>query len=350
MNPKAPAPPERIRVALVGYGLAGSTFHAPHIAADDGLALAAIVTGDPGRAAAARTRYPDAEVVADPEAIWTASDAFDLVVVATPNRTHLALGLAALDAGLHLVVDKPLAASPADGRRLMEAADRAGRLLSVYQNRRWDGDFLTLRRLVADGELGEVQRFESRFERWRPVPKPGWRQEPAPEDAGGLLFDLGSHLIDQALVLFGPARLAHAELDRRRPGARVDDDAFIALSHESGVRSHLWMNTISARPGPRFRVLGSRGTWIKYGLDSQEQRLRDGGDPREPGFGLEPPDLWGVLHDGTSARTTVGEAGDYAAFYAGLVAYIRDGAPPPVDPGEAVRVLEIIEEARTSAG
>ena len=184
--------------------------------------------------------------------------ALDVVVVASPNRTHVPLAIEALDAGFHVVVDKPLAASAADAARVIATARARGRLLTVFQNRRWDGDFLTLRRLVHDGRLGRVFRFESHFDRWRPDVKPGWRMSDAPEEAGGLLFDLGSHLIDQALVLFGPATHVYAELDRRRPGVTVDDDSFVALRHASGVRSHLSMGALVAQLGPRFRVLGDR--------------------------------------------------------------------------------------------
>lgn len=350
MSEKRQGGPEPLRVAVVGYGLAGAVFHGPLIEATEGLRVAAVVTSDAERAAAAAARHPGAAVVADAERLWAIADRLDLAVLATPNRTHLPLGLAALEAGLHVVVDKPLAASAADGRRLIDAAQRRGRILTVYQNRRWDGDFLTLRRLVEQGELGEPYRFESRFERWRPVPKAGWRQLPDAAEAGGLLFDLGPHLIDQALLLFGPARLVHAELDRRRPGAVVDDDAFLALAHDSGVRSHLWMNVVAARPGPRFRVLGSRATWTKHGLDVQEERLRQGGDPRQPGFGEEPEAAWGVLDDGERSNAVRTRAGDYAAFYAELARSIRDGTPPPVDAADAVAGLEIIEAARRAAG
>lgn len=329
--------------------MAGAVLHAPLIHATTGLEVAAIVTGNAERSATARARYPDAIVVPNAEALWAMADRLDIAVVATPNRTHVPLASAALAAGLHVVVDKPLAASTNDARRLIEDARRHDRLLTVFQNRRWDDDLLTLRRLLDTGELGEVHRLESRFERWRPVPKSGWRQDPDPQEAGGLLFDLGAHLIDQALLLFGPVAHLHAELDRRRPGARVDDDVFLALTHESGVRSHLWMNTISARPGPRFRVLGSRGTWIKRGLDVQEARLKQGRDPRQPGFGLAPEDEWGVLYDGDQMHRIRSEPGAYAHFYAELVRAIQTGEPPPVDPADAVAVLEIIEAARSGS-
>lgn len=343
-RPSSPHPD--LRVAVIGYGLGGSAFHAPVITAVPGLTVAAVVTGDRERSAAAAARYPGAQVVPDPDRVWAMAPELDVAVIATPNRTHAPLALAALDAGLHVVVDKPLAATADEGRRLIDAARARGRILTVYQNRRWDGDFLTLRRLVEEGALGKVYRFESRFERWRPMPKPGWKQSPAPEDAGGILYDLGTHLIDQARVLLGPVRDAYAELDARRPGAEVEDDVFLALTHENGARSHLWMSAVAADPGPRFRVLGSRGAWVKEGLDVQEDRLRAGRDPEEPGFGEEPPERWGILHDGTAARRIRTAPGAYTAFYDGLRRAIVAGGPLPVQPSDAVAGLEIVEQAR----
>lgn len=340
---------EPLRAAVIGYGTAGAIFHAPLVDATPGVALAAIVTGNADRAAAARARYPAAAVVPDAAELWRMAGRLDLAVIATPNRTHVPLAMAALEAGLHVVIDKPVAATAADARLVIEEARRRNLVLAVFQNRRWDGDFLTLRGLIRRGELGTVHRFESRFERWRPVPKPGWRQEPAPEEAGGLLYDLGAHLIDQAIVLFGPVRDLHAELDRRRPGSLVDDDVFLSLTHEGGVRSHLWMNTIAADPGPRFRVLGSRAGWISRGLDIQEEQLKAGRAVRDPGFGVHPPERWGTLHDGDRPRPTPGEPGAYVDFYSALVRSIREGAPPPVDPADAVAGLEVIEAARRQA-
>ena len=200
-----------------------------------GLSLASVVTSNPERAEQARTAHPGVEVLPDADALFGAADSHDLVVVAAPNREHVPLGLAAVEAGLHLVVDKPLAASVADAQRLADAAEARGVVASVFHNRRWDGDFLTLRRLISDGSLGELARLESRFERWRPeVDQDRWREGGGPEDAGGLLFDLGPHLIDQVLELLGPATSVYAELRRLRPGAEVDDDVFLALEHSSG--------------------------------------------------------------------------------------------------------------------
>jgi predicted dehydrogenase len=276
-----------------------------------------------------------------------ASD-LDIAVITTPNRTHIPLAVDALAAGLHVVVDKPLAASIADAVRAIEAARERRKLLTVFQNRRWDGDFLTLRQLVAAGRLGRVLRFESRFARWRPVPQGGWRMREAAEDAGGLLFDTGTHLIDQALLLFGPVTHVYAELDRRRPGVNVDDDSFVALTHASGVRSHLWMSALHAQSGPRFRVLGDQGAYVKFGMDVQEERLRHGANPAAPDWGEESPDRWGRLGTDVESQPVKTERGDYGEFYRVLVAALDSGGPPPVDPADAVTTLDIVEAARRS--
>jgi scyllo-inositol 2-dehydrogenase (NADP+) len=339
-----------LRVALLGYGLAGSVFHAPLVASTPGLRLAAVVTANPERAAEAARGHQGIVVLDSAERVWERAGELDVVVVATPNRTHAGLALAALDAGLPVVVDKPMAVGAAEGQALVDRARARGLLLTVFQNRRWDGDLLTVRRLLADGALGRVQRFESRFERWRPVPKPGWRESGGPEEAGGMLNDLGSHLVDQALHLFGPATLVYGELDRRRPGMKVDDDAFVALTHASGVRSHLWMSAVAARLGPRLRVLGERAAYVKYGLDGQEDALRAGGRPAGPGWGEEPPERWGVLGTEERADPVRTEPGAYQRFYQGLVAALRGNGPPPVDPAEAVAALRVLDAARRSAG
>lgn len=324
-------------------------FHAPLIEATPGLSLAAIVTSNEERRDDARRAHPRATIFHDTTQLWAHAQELDLVVVASPNRTHVPLALTALAAGLHVVVDKPLAPTAAEGRRLIDEARKRGRMLTVFQNRRWDGDFLTVQRLLSEGALGAPLRFESRFDRWRPVPKGGWREEGAPEEAGGLLYDLGSHLIDQALVLFGPASHVYAELDRRRPSVEVDDDAFVALTHASGVRSHLFMSVVAAQPGPRFRVLGSEAAYVKHGLDVQEAALRSNPRVDSTGFGEDPRDAWGLLGQGDETRPVTTEVGGYQRFYEGVVVALRGGAPPPVDPADAVAALEIIEAARRSS-
>jgi predicted dehydrogenase len=338
-----------IRVALVGYGLAGAVFHAPLIAVVDGLDLSAIVTRDPERRARARRDFPGAELLESADEIWERPGAFELVVVAAPNRVHVPLARAAIDAGIAVVVDKPLAAAASEARELVDAARARDVVLTVFQNRRWDGDFLTASRLVAEQALGRVFRFESRFERWRPELSGGWRELPGAEEAGGLLFDLGSHLVDQALVLFGPVRQVYAELDVRRPGATVDDDSFVALTHVTGVRSHLWMSSVAAQSAPRLRVLGDRAAYVKYGMDVQEEALHQGLRPRDPGWGEEPEEHWGLLGAGDRVERIRTDPGAYERFYEGVAAAIRDGSPPPVDPEDAVSALEVLDAARASA-
>jgi len=305
--------------------------------------------GPQRRTAQARSAHPDVEIVDSAAELWERADGLDLAVIASPNKTHVPLAMEALAAGLPVVVDKPLAATSADARRLVDEARRRGLLLSVFQNRRWDGDFLTLRRLIAEGELGDVHRFESRFERWRPAPKPGWRERGDPAEAGGVLFDLGSHLIDQARVLFGPVARVYAEVDRRREHVEADDDAFLALTHASGVRSHLWMSAVAGEHDLRMRALGSRGAYVKRGMDVQEGALRAGASPDEPDFGVEPRSAWGVVAAGDDSRPVPTERGVYTAFYAGIEAALRSGGPPPVDPRDAVAALRVIEAARVSA-
>lgn len=343
-------PDDPIRVALIGCGLAGAVFHGPLVSSTPGMSLATIVTRDPERRARATSNHPDAVLLDDAEALWERAPDHDLVVVATPNRSHVPLGLAALEAGLAVVIDKPMAPTAEGGRRLVAEATERDLFLTVFQNRRWDGDFLTVRRLLAEDALGPIVRFESRFERWRPQVRPeAWRERGDPEEAGGLLFDLGSHLIDQAVVLFGPPSTVYAEVDRRRTGAEVDDDVFVALEHDEGVRSHLWMSVLAAIPGPRMRLLGMRAAYEKFGLDVQEQALGEGSRPDDPAWGREPPDRWGRLGIGDDIRAVETEPGAYPEFYGSVAASLRAGSPPPVDPDDSVAVLEIIEAALESA-
>lgn len=315
-----------------------------------GLSLASVVTSNPERAEQARGAHPGVEVLPDPDALFGAAGSHDLVVVAAPNREHVPLGLAAVEAGLHLVVDKPLAASVADGQRLADAAEARGVVAGVFHNRRWDGEFLTLRRLLADGALGELVRLESRFDRWRPdVDQSKWREGAEPEDAGGVLFDLGPHLIDQVLELLGPARSVYAEVRRLRPGAEVDDDIFLALEHASGVRSHLSATMLAAQPGARLRALGSRAAYVKQGSDVQEDALRSGARPGDPGFGEDPPELWGLLGSEDDAQAVRTEPGRYVEFYELMERAIRAGEPAPVPLEAGIATLRVIEAAQASA-
>jgi predicted dehydrogenase len=348
----SPAP---IRTAVAGFGLSGSVFHAPLIAADPAYSLDVIATSDAGRKSDAAGRYPSARIVDTPAGILELAGSLDLLVLGTPPATHYPLARAALEAGLDVVVDKPFTVTSGQGAELVGLAARLGRVLTVFQNRRWDGDFITVRGLLERGVVGAVTRFESRFERWSPGTTKPWKAEATAGDGGGVLFDLGTHLLDQAVQLFGPATVIHAELAARRPAEQADDDVFIVLRHETGVTSHLWMNLLCAQQGPRFRVLGSGGGFTKYGVDPQEPFLAAGGSPLDADYGLEDQDWAGLMgRDGHLDRLPT-ERGAYPEFYRILAAKINDGGvssalPLPVDPAGPVEVLELIEKARELAG
>ena len=269
-------------------------------------------------------------------------------MVAAPNRHHFPIASQALAAGRHVVVDKPFTSDVPEADRLIEAAARSGLVLSVFQNRRWDGDFLTIRRLIDAGTLGSIDSLESRFELAIPVVDAGWRESAT--ETGGPLRDLGSHLVDQSVVLFGAARRVWAQADRRRPSSEVDDSVFVAIDHESGVRSRHWMSLVAPWPGPRFRVRGLAGEYVKQYLDAQEAQLVAGMRPTAPGFGEEPPERWGHLYgvDGSESRVPT-DRGNYGEFYEILRQAVLGRGPVPVDPLESVRVLRILEAAERAA-
>ncbi|MEU3019645.1 Gfo/Idh/MocA family oxidoreductase [Nocardiopsis sp. NPDC007018] len=338
-----------LHVALLGYGKGGEVFHAPLIDAVPGLRLSAVVTGSPERARAARERYPGITVHPTAADLWANAGHYEIAVVSTPNDTHAPLARAALEAGMAVVVDKPFALTARQARELTDLADELGHVLTVYQNRRWDADFLTLWQLIEEGSLGRVHRFESRFERWRPVPKGTWRETGDADAGAGLLYDLGPHLIDQAVNLFGPVATVYAEIGALRPGVRADDDVFLALRHVRGTRSHLWMSALSARNGPRFRVLGDQAAFTSFGLDGQEARLTAGERPDAADWGVVPEGRWGMLGEGGRSTPVPSARGAYPEFYAGVRDAVGEGEPLPVDPHEVIHGLEVIEAARRSA-
>jgi scyllo-inositol 2-dehydrogenase (NADP+) len=334
-----------IRTGLIGYGLAGQIFHEPFLSTNPAFRIDVVATSDPGRQAAARTRY---DVVATPAELLSRAGELDLVVLASPARAHLEQGIAALEAGAAVVVDKPFAASVAEATLLIETAERVGRPLIVFQNRRWDGDFLTVRKLVGSGRLGRIHRFESTFERFAGAPRDRWQDTETIAQGAGISYDLGSHLVDQALQLFGPATLARAEVRVLRDGAVSDDDAFFSLAHENGVVSHLTLSRVAAQAGPRFRVLGTESAYTVYGLDGQEPALKAGVRPGDAGYGETPADGYGMLGGESPDAPPIPiptERGDYPAFYAGVAAALREGAPVPVDPRSSLAALRILEQA-----
>lgn len=333
--------PSPLRVGLIGYGYAGRTFHAPLIAGVSGLALTAVASRDPARVQA---DFPGLAVDADPYALLARPD-IDLVVIASPNDSHHPLARAALAAGRHVVVDKPFTLTLAQARELQALAAQRGRLLAVFHNRRWDGDFLTLRAQLAAGTLGRVVHLESRFDRFRPQVRARWRESAQP--GAGLWFDLAPHLLDQALQLFGHPPSMQVERARLRDGAQADDWFCARLRYER-LEVVLGASTLAAAPGPRFVVHGTRGSWVKHGLDAQEDALKAGERPAWP-----PAPGWG--HDtGTSTLTLAQgdlladaplalQPGRYGAFYAGVRDAIRGVAPNPVPPEQAVAVMALLE-------
>ena len=336
--------PAALNVCLVGYGLAGRVFHAPTISATAGLRLHSIVqrSGDD----AARD-WPEARLLRSiDEALG--DPAVDLVVIATPNPSHAPLAAAALDAGRHVVIDKPLATSGSEGEALLALATRRQRLLSVFHNRRWDGDFLTVRDLIESGTLGRIVAFESYFDRWRPQVRDAWRERDEP--GSGILFDLGAHLIDAALRLFGMPDAVRSRIMRERDGA-LTDDAFDLDLDCAGVRVRLGASMLAATPRPRFVLRGTRGSYVKYGLDPQEAALRDGDFYRSARWGSELESAWGELRvadaDGTiRARALPTRHGDYRGYYADVASAIRTGASPEVTAAQGLDVIRIIERAR----
>jgi predicted dehydrogenase len=340
------AQPSVIGIGMVGYGLAGRLFHAPFIETVDGLRIRAIATSNPDRRAQALSDHPDAEVVGSVDALLANPDV-EIVVVVTPNRSHAPIGTQALAAGRHVVVDKPIAMTVPEAEALIEAADRAGRVLSVYQNRRWDGDFMTVQSLIEDGVLGPIDSLEARFERWSAV-GPEWRE--LAEEAGGPHRDLGAHLVDQSLVLFGAATRVFAQMDRRRPDSRVEDSVFVAVDHADGVHSRLWTSLIALRTGPRIRVRGVGGEYVKEDFDPQERQLLDGMRPNDPGFGEEPAERWGRLLGSDGSSTVIPtKRSDYRRFYELFRNAVRGVGERPVDPADSVRGLRVLEAAERSA-
>lgn len=333
-----------IRVGLAGFGLGGRAFHAPFIAANPRLRLTHILQR---HGEDARELYPDVHVVREFEALLDRRADLDLIVVATPHATHAPLAIRALAAGKHVVVDKPLALSVAEAREVIAAADRAGRLVAPYQNRRWDGDFLTVSALIARGWLGAIEAFESRFDRWRPEIRQGrWKEQPSP--GSGLLFDLGPHLIDQALALFGQPLTVTASLSQERPGSLVDDRFDLALEYP-GFTAKLGAGLMAEEAAPRFRLSGSEGHYVKHGVDPQEALLRGGGRPSGPDWGVEPTANWGALVatiDGLRVEGTLRTLrGDYGRFYENLCDAILAGVSLEVEPADAVNMLRMIELA-----
>jgi predicted dehydrogenase len=330
-----------IGCAVVGYGLAGQTFHAPLIAATPGLALRTIVSSRPD---AVRADWRDVVVAPDLDSVL-ADPEIDLVVVATPDALHAEQAQAVLAAGKHVVIDKPFASTLVEAQSVAAAAARSRGICTIFQNRRWDSDFLTLRSLIAAGELGEIVQFESHYDRFRPMVVDRWKEKPG----AGVWQDLGPHLVDQALQLFGPPIAVYADLAEQKHDAPVADYAHVLLRYPR-LRVILHAAQIVHDPSLRYAVHGTSGSFIKHGLDVQEGQSKAGLTPDNPAWGVDtsPGTLIRRSEDGETRRTIAGERGDYRQFYAQLRDAVIAGSPPPVTVEQALQVMTILDAGHRS--
>ena len=330
-----------INVGLVGYGLGGRVFHAPYASATPGMALRAVVSSD---AAKVHRDYPDVAVMPSVDALLALPE-LDLIVVSSPDEFHADHALAALNAGKHVVVDKPFATSLAGAERVGRAAEAAGTQLVVFHNRRWDADFLTLRRLVQEGLLGDIVHFESRFDRWRPTPSRAWKDA----RAGGIWFDLGPHLVDQALCLFGLPEAVSVDMAALRGGAPAPD-YFHAILHYPGRRVALHASKLVLDNGLRFAVHGTGGSWVKHGVDPQELAILAGARPGGEDWGLDQVEGIYTPADQPDARRSIAnERADYGRFWTAVVAAINGTGVNPVPHGQALDVMRVLDAGLRSA-
>lgn len=335
---------DSIRVGLIGYGYAGKTFHAPLIAGTPGMTLAAVSSSD---AAKVHADWPNVPVVSEPKHLFNDPN-IDLIVIPTPNDTHFPLAKAALDAGKHVVVDKPFTVTLSQARELEALAKSLGRLLSVFHNRRWDSDFLTVKALLSEGTLGEIAYFESHFDRYRPQVRNRWREQAGP--GSGIWYDLAPHLLDQAVNLFGLPVSMTVDLAQLRPGAQATDYFHAVLSYPQR-RIILHGTMLAAAESARYILHGTRGSYVKFGLDPQEDRLKNGE--------RLPQEDWGYdMRDGVVTRaegeTLVEETlltlpGNYPAYYAAIRDALNGSGENPVPASQAIQIMELIELGIESA-
>ncbi|MBK0030799.1 oxidoreductase [Erwinia sp. S43] len=335
---------DKIRVGLVGYGFASKTFHAPLIAGTAEMELAAVSSSD---ATKVHVDWPSVQVVADPQALFD-DPTIQLIVIPTPNDTHFPLAKAALDAGKNVVVDKPFTVTLSQARELDALAKAKGLLLSVFHNRRWDSDFLTVKSLLADGTLGEVRYFESHFDRFRLEVKQRWREQKGP--GSGIWYDLGPHLIDQALQLFGSPVAINVDTTELRPGAQTTDYFHATLIYPQR-RVVLHGSMLVAAESPRYQIHGTQGSYVKYGLDPQEDALKAGARPPQEDWGYDMRDGVVTLVNGDvlAEKTLLTIPGNYPAYYAAIRDALNGVGENPVKAEEAIQVMELIELGLQSA-
>jgi predicted dehydrogenase len=333
-----------IRTAVIGYGFSGRRIAAPLLSSLPEYELSALVARSEESRALAGNEHPDAVIVGSLDELLEQNDGFDLVVVGTPDDSHFDVAEKAIDAGLSVIVDKPLATSRADGRKLLDKAAERGTLLTAFQNKRWDSDYLTLQHLVQSGTLGPVTRYDAWIARWSPEIGSTWRERARPGTLDGRLADLGSHLVDQAVALLGPVSQVYAELDRRRAGARTNDDVFLALTHASGVRTHLHMGSVTSHLTPTFQVQGLAGSFVTHGLDGQFAALARGVGPLDADW--RDYDTWyGDLVLGTDRQPYSVAPGDWRDFYRNVAEALRGDVALEVLPSTVLHVLGVLEAA-----
>jgi scyllo-inositol 2-dehydrogenase (NADP+) len=328
------------RVGIIGYGLAGRVFHAP-ILNGTGFEIAGIVTRYPARIAQAKADHPTAQVLSTAAELVRLD--LDLVVVASVNQAHFENAVTALDAGIAVVVDKPMSRDLAETTRLIDYAAEKNVPITAYYSRRWDSESLTTARVIRDGEIGKVHRIESRFDRWRPEARPdAWREQPTPGSGGGLLLDLQTHLISQALLWAGSAEVAYAQVRSVRGAA--DDDVTIALQHANGIESWLIVSAVSGFVGPRIRTFGDQAALVIDGLDPQEALLNAGQEPHDGHWG-QPIETPARIVRGAETNDLTPEQGDYPAFYRACAAALRGEGQWPISTTEVLAVAKLIQDA-----
>ncbi|HHF3038326.1 TPA: oxidoreductase [Vibrio diabolicus] len=331
-----------VKTAVIGYGYSAKTFHLPFIKALPNLTLSAISSR---QQEAVQNDWPDAQWFADANTLLDDSDA-ELVIITAPNDVHYELAKRALNNGKHVIVEKPFVTRIEDGNELIALAEEKGLVLSVFHNRRWDGDFLTVKSLIEQGKLGDVRLFESHFDRYRPEVRQRWREQA--QDGGGILFDLAPHLLDQALVLFGLPDAIDAQCRMMRPGATTIDYYNLVLHYPDHI-VHLHSNLYSPEPNLRYKVLGTEAKYEKYGLDPQEGYLKEGRLPENDAWSEDDEALYGVRYDEDGAQTIKTERGAYQAYFVGVADAIRLGTDNPVPAVQAVQNIALIEMALESS-
>ncbi|MED1201808.1 oxidoreductase [Heyndrickxia acidicola] len=336
----------KIKAGLVGYGFSGATFHAPFLKVLEEFDLVKVMSSHPEKV---HENLKDVEVVPNLEDVLEDSS-IELVIITTPNPLHYEMAKKSLSHGKHVIIEKPMVIDPEEAKDLIQLAKEQGLMLSVYQNRRWDGDFLTIQQLITNGDLGDIATYEAHFDRFRPEVRYRWREQPG--KGAGMLYDLGAHLIDQALHLFGKPQFVQADVFPQRPHGEVDDYFHIILGYEK-LRVILHSGSIVKGKSPRYLVHGRNGSFVKYGIDGQEDALRAGQLPAGEGWGEDKPEFYGELTVEADGQDVVKKVetipGSYQTYYKKVYEHIRSGAPCPVPGEDGLRTIEVIHAALESS-